>query len=284
MRQAVCDGDQLPRSTPLRYAGLRGTRAGSVLASEPEPIEARIPTSHQAGWKSRVVCVDGEEVFAEAFRHLALRIRRECVARGTSSVLVSSAVAREGKTLTACNLALGLASMQKEGRVALVDFDLRSPSVAASIGIDPGRGFEKVLRGELPVRSAAVHVGESLDVYPGAAPVRSAHEVLAGPAVADALDELALRYAFVVCDGPPALPVPDVELLVPHVGACCVVVRSGVTSRSALRELVERLPPQKLIGSFLNEARVPRHFRDYYTLAYGEVEPEVESDGERDTP
>lgn len=273
LRQAASDDGEPIHPYRERSSGSPTVRAVLPPQTGTEWTEARIPTSRDAGWRSRVVCVGGQQVFAEAFRRLALRIRSACEERGASSVLITSPVAQEGKTLTACNVALGLASMHTDGRIALVELDLRAPRVAAALGIDPGPGIDKVLLGEAPLISAAVHTETSLDVYAVTNPVRNAHEVLGRPIVAECLDQLTSRYAFVVCDAPPVLPVPDVEILMPHVGACCVVVRSGRTSRSALTELTDRLPRHKLIGCFLNDARVPRHLSDYYHLdARGESE------------
>jgi len=269
LRQAVADGEAPIGRSRDRGNGHPTVRVVPSPQAEPEWVETKIPTSRDDGWRSRAVWLAGQEGFAESFRHLALRVRGACEQRRTASVLITSAVAQEGKTLTACNLALGLASMETSGRIALVELDLRAPRVAASLGIDPPTGFERVLTGDAPLTSAAVHTEASLDVYAVAEPVRDAHEVLVRPSVAESLDQLTSRYSFVVCDTPPVLPVPDVELLLPHVGACCVVVRSGRTSRSALTDLVDRLPRHKLIGCFLNDARVPRHVRDYYTLSDG---------------
>jgi Mrp family chromosome partitioning ATPase len=75
-------------------------------------------------------------------------------------------------------------------------------------------------------------------------------------------------YRWVICDAPPLLPVPDVHLLAPHVGACLAVVRAGRTSRTVLHELVERLPKDKLLGFFLNDGRPPAHVRKLYRSAY----------------
>jgi Mrp family chromosome partitioning ATPase len=81
------------------------------------------------------------------------------------------------------------------------------------------------------------------------------HELLGGEGAAETLRELTLRYDYVICDGPPILPVPDVPLLAPLVGGCLVVVRSRTTRRRDFREVLELLPRPSIVGVFVNDVR-----------------------------
>jgi Mrp family chromosome partitioning ATPase len=228
----------------------------------------RIPTRRDAGWPARVVWVARHSPFAEAFRGLALRVREQLAGEGASSVLVTSALPGEGKTLTACNLALALGSLATAERVALVDFDLRLPGVAQALGLEPRVGIEAVLRGAARLEAAAVVTDAAIDVFPVGVPHRAAHELLVRPELADVLKRLEATYRWVICDSPPLFPVPDVQLLAPLVGSCLAVVRVGKTPRAVLRELTERLPRDKMIGFFLNDGRPPSHARRYYQSPY----------------
>ena len=203
----------------------------------------------------------------EAFRLLALRVGDEVDRRGGSSVVVTSAVPREGKTVTACNLALALASLQSDQRIALLDLDLRNPRVARSLGLSPSAGIESVLSQDLPIEAVRLRTRARLDVFPVRAPAALAHKLLSGPALPSLLKELESHYAYVVCDSPPALPIPDVEILLRHAAWFIAVVRSGKTPRSAFSELCRRLPGEKFLGTFMNDAHARRHdyYEDYYT-------------------
>jgi Mrp family chromosome partitioning ATPase len=84
----------------------------------------------------------------------------------------------------------------------------------------------------------------------------------------------------VICDAPPTLPVPDVELIAGHVGVCMPVVRAGWTPRAAFRDLLEHLPEAKVIGVFLNHARLSRHERRYAYYHQDEAGDDAPADGE----
>jgi receptor protein-tyrosine kinase len=238
-------------------------------AARPELPRARGPVvaisrDRLQPWNARAVLLEDQSLVGEQFRQFALNVEASLARLGRSSVLVTSSVAQEGKTLTACNLALALASMAGGRSVALVDLDLRRPSIARALGFRSTVGIEEVLAGEKPIAEARNTTDvPHLDVFPVRQPVKRAHELLSQPALAGVLAQIEEAYHLVVIDGPPALLFPDVSLILPHVGACLAVVRSGATLRKAFSELIESLPPEKLIGSFLNEVRLPRHTRSY---------------------
>jgi Mrp family chromosome partitioning ATPase len=215
------------------------------------------------------VLVDPDGPYVEQFRRFAIRVKRSLDERGAHSVLITSALPSEGKTMVACNLALALASMAGESRVALLDLDLRHPSVAGALGVAPGPGVETVLLGERNLRSARVRTDlPALDLFPVARPVSSAHEILAGPALRSLIYELAEQYGTLVCDCPPTLVVPDVELIAPHVGACVAVAKAGVTRRWPFRDMIATLSHVNLIGTFLNFSSPSRHAKQYSYYSY----------------
>jgi Mrp family chromosome partitioning ATPase len=235
----------------------------------------RIPTTRRGRWAARAVVADHEGRYSEHYRHFALRVRRALEQRKARSVLVTSPLPEEGKTNTACNLALALASMAAGKRIALVELDLRRPSIAKALGLSSEAGFENVLAGRVSFRSGFVRCAEpDLDLYLVRNPSERAHELLAGLPVRKVLRELAAQYDTVVIDTPPVLPVPDVPLVAPHVDACVVVVEAGATRRSAFRDALQALPRDKVIGVFVNKSRSARHVpaEHYVRHATEEVE------------
>jgi capsular exopolysaccharide synthesis family protein len=277
--------EALRRARLEREARSEAPRAASEApalekpAGPPRP-RAPIDRARSGSWPARAVLVEGQRVVAERFRQLAVRVEQELSARDRKTLLVSSAHRGEGKTLTSCNLALALASLEADRRVALVDLDLRKPSVARVLGIDAGRGLEHVLRDGLPAAEACVATEiASLDVYPVRRPDRDAHALLSTPAFERMLRDLQSRYSTVIFDMPPILAVPDVALIASRIGACLIVARAGSTRRKALLDALRPLPEDALIGVFLNEAHPRRGERRYaqdYYGAEGDAEPQYD--------
>jgi non-specific protein-tyrosine kinase len=237
-----------------------------------------IPEHESGDWHGRAVLVAPRGEVAEAYRHFALRLQRQLKETGARSVLVTSAARGEGKTTTACNLALALASMSSGRRIALIELDVRRPSASQALGVTPAAGIERVLAGRARLADACLHTQlPELDLYLASEPARDALGVISAPTTGALLRDLARQYDLVIVDTPPALPVPDVPLLASHVDAVLLVARNGFSRRAALQETVETLGAPKVIGVFLNEGKMPRH-RRYYSY-YGD-EATAEAKGE----
>ena len=227
----------------------------------------QISTRRDAGWPARAVWVAPGSPFAEGFRHLAQRVRTR-LGEEAQSVLVTSAMPGEGKTVTACNLALALRSLAPGERIALVDLDLRVPGVASALGIEAQSGVEEVLRGTVSIDAARVETDAGIDVFPIGVAHAAAYELLARRELAEFIRKLEAGYRWIICDSAPLLAVTDTGLLLAQVKACLAVVRSGRTPRAVLSELAERLPNEKTLGFFLNDGRLPSHGRRHHGTGY----------------
>ncbi len=220
-----------------------------------------------------IILEDGPN--AEACRHLALRLRSALDAQGARSVALVSAERGDGKTTVACDLAIALATLSRERDVALVDLDLRKPSIAKYLSIPHDVGIEEVLLGRASLDSVRVQVHlPAIDVFPVVTAQRAAHELIVLPRMAQLIEELERRYTTVIVDTPPAPLVPDANLILRHVPACVPVVRSGKTRARSVRRLMDCLPDDRILGWVLNCApRSAFGYQDYY-YGEGELEPE----------
>lgn len=261
---------------PAPLAGLGSARSAPRGPSVRRTIE--LSREKDVHWRARAVIVDPQSTSAVRFPHLAVRIRAALDASRVPSLLVTSALKGEGKTTVSTNLALALAMIASDRRVAFVDLDLRSASVAAVMGIRKGPGIEDVMAGSCDLEAACLSTDvASLDLYPVLRPTRQAHELL-GWAAERVLEELVERYDYVIADGPPVLPVPDTPLIAPFFGGCLAVVRSRTTRHAAFQELLDLMPRSQLLGVFLNDA-MERRDRDAYGY-YGRNLDELDEDGE----
>lgn len=249
--------DTHPATTP-ELAGTAEPRRDA------KPYDVAIPRDHRGNWVARAVVADGEGARAESYRHFAIRVARELERRLAKSVMIVSAVRHEGKTTTACNLALACASMAGGRNTALLDLDLRRPSVARALGIEPRIGFEALLAGDAEIDDVRLRTDlPSLDIYPTAYPLLEPHRELTHPRVAGIFAELERRYDTIVIDTAPLLLVPDAELLFPCVSTAVAVMRSRTSKREAFKKLSGTLPDGKLIGTFVNDARPAPHGEQY---------------------
>lgn len=177
---------------------------------------------------------------AEAMRIVRTNIRFAMLPRGAARILVSSPVAREGKTTVAANLALALA--QAGDRVVLVDADLRRPKVAEFLGIPPGPGLTDVLLGEAQLKRSAISLeGGNLLVVPAGSRPPNPAELLASPQMAALVRLLADRADIVIFDSPPLLPVADSAILASLTDGEVMVLRHRVSTRHRAVEAREVL-------------------------------------------
>jgi capsular exopolysaccharide synthesis family protein len=153
--------------------------------------------------------------------------------------VVSSAVPKEGKTVTAVNLALAMASSGRE--VLLIDADLRQPGVAAMLGLDNSRGLITAVTGEARLDEVVQQQAPGLMVLgTGPLPPNPA-EVLDTEAVRNLLSQAHDDYDVVIIDSPALLPFADAAILAGMVGGVLLVVKHGKTSRDDVLQSMDRV-------------------------------------------
>jgi capsular exopolysaccharide synthesis family protein len=231
---------------PDEVADLLGT---SLLGSIPPP-PARIAE------KPGLVLRDGPSApSAEATRMVRSAIEFANVIKRARTIMISSASPGEGKTTTAGNLALSFAQSGK--RVALVDLDLRRPTVYRLFAVDPRPGVTGLVVGRGELDSALLEVDiHGLDVVEsfadGHLSVLPAGEVPPNPSEfveADALKELVeslkRTHDLVIVDTPPMLAVSDTLVLSGWIEAVVLVARLHEARRPVmleLRRMLDRSP------------------------------------------
>jgi Mrp family chromosome partitioning ATPase len=260
----------------------RARRASPTRSSRSGPRAPAVEISLDRGeeWPARAIVVEPRGHVAEALRHLALKIRTELERRRARSFAVTSPLRGEGKSTLSCDLALAFASLSRGRSVALVDFDLRRPSIARDLRVRPEQGIETYLRGRARLEQTCVTFEKpALDVYPAVTPQDAAHELLVLPQAATLVRELERRYSVVVFDTPPTLLVPDTRILLGLIPAFLVVARHGVTRKRALSNLLDQLPRQQFLGAVLNGGPQPAHTRHYGYYTQDDVADEASAHG-----
>jgi exopolysaccharide transport family protein len=178
---------------------------------------------------------------AESYRALRTSLLLSNLGAPPKIIMVTSARPQEGKTTTSINTAIVLA--QKGVRVLLVDADLRRPSVHKTLGMGPRSGLSNVLTGSATMQQTITTspILPNLFILPAGTPPPNPAELLASSNMRDLLAELREQYDHIVVDTPPTLSVTDAVVLSPRADATILVIRSGQTTKQALRRSREIL-------------------------------------------
>jgi capsular exopolysaccharide synthesis family protein len=169
------------------------------------------------------------------------------------TLLVTSGLDGEGKTLTAANLAVAFSQIARS--VLLIDADLRRPAAHRLFGLKSTPGLTELLTGQCTLDEVLQPVeGQSLVVLPAGSTPPNPTELLGSAEMRLLLDEAASRFDYVVVDSPAAFGVADAIVLSTVVEGVLVVARGGRTRRRSLRALRGRLAYVRapLVGVVLN--------------------------------
>src|SRR3954468_21554693 len=205
---------------------------------------------------------------AEAFRQLRTNLQFIDVDNPPRSIVVTSSVPGEGKTTTACNLAITL-SQAGVGTV-LIEADLRRPRVGDYLGIETAVGLTDVLIGEVSLDDVIQPWGTTgkLSALPAGTIPPNPSELLGSRQMADLLQRLA-KDRLVIIDAPPLLPVTDAAVLTASASGAILVVRANSTRKEQVKHAVENLQGVggRLFGTVYNMA--PTKGPDAYGYGYG---------------
>ncbi len=236
-----------------------------------ETVLAQIPREKAAIKKSGHPLVtesDAPHSFVEAYRNL----RSSILYMGESgkqpkTLLVTSSVPAEGKSLTSANLAAILAS--SGARVLLIDADMRKGTAHEQLGVPSGPGLSEVFTRDLPFEEAVLKTSvANLWILPRGEVSHRASEMFLTPATLALLKKAQANYDYVVIDTAPVMAADDVTSLAPHADAAIFVVRAEHTSARVARASLDLLYQRRVnvIGLVFNSVR-PNSV-DYYYYKY----------------
>jgi polysaccharide biosynthesis transport protein len=224
--------------------------AAAVLGA---PVLGRILRQRRAKKRPLIVVNEPTSAGAEAYRRLRTNIRAVSLEDGLRSVVVTSALPSEGKTLLVANL--GLAFAQAGHRVVLVDADLRNPQLGAVLGFDSNAGLTSVLVDAVPVEHVLQRYGSlPMEVLAGGRRPSNPSELLGSERFEKLLQQLMDRADIVIVDAPALLPVTDAAILAQLASGVILVTRVSHTRTDQLRTAAESLHTvdKEVLGVVLN--------------------------------
>jgi protein-tyrosine kinase len=197
-----------------------------------------------------------------------------------NTLMITSTMADEGKSITALNLAITMAQ-EYDHTVLLVDADLRKPALNKYLGMKPELGLSDVLTKDVDIRDVLVQTGIGKLVFlPSGGSLANPVELFLSKKMKDLIRELKHRYTdrYIIFDTPPILPFAEVQSIATIMDGVVFVVREGHAPVSAIKEAMSLLKDTKMFGVVYNDAQVSLdrqyyyyNYRDYYNRRSSEA-------------
>lgn len=249
IEEAIEKAARLRESTGGGMSPLQGPAAKLPLQSLEQEVKFENPLLIAANEPSSQI--------AEEFRKLkSILVKLTKQETFNNTLIVTSAMAREGKSVTSVNLAISLAQ-EFDHTVLLVDCDLRKPSLHKYLGIEPEKGIydclvEGVDIGEAlvktPMKKLTLLAAGSMRANPG--------DLFSSQTMKELVKEMKNRYPdrYIIIDTPPVLPFSETRLLSQIVDGVIFVVKEGAVSIHHIKDALDALKGSNLLGIVYNEA------------------------------
>ncbi|MFO0687476.1 MAG: CpsD/CapB family tyrosine-protein kinase [Myxococcota bacterium] len=256
------------QATPARPA--RSTEPAGQRKEVQQPTIRAVAREAGAARAERISLLDDSTIGAACARRIAQKLKRRAAPRNIRSIVITSSLRGEGKTTTACNIAIALTRLDRSESVVLVDLDLRRPSVAKSLGLQPVHTVNEVLDRRASLDDALLVTDvPGLSVLATDRGTSSPEPLLASQNLRSLIEQLERRFSRVIIDSPPALVVADASSAIDAADAYVFVAKAGSTPTKSIKGALEHLPREKMLGSVLNHAHDAKAMPTEYYY-YGE--------------
>ena len=188
---------------------------------------------------------------SEQYRMLRTKIIQH--PRFPRTIVISSPLPRDGKSITAVNLA-GALSLKGDARVLLVDGDFRHPAIWRQLGLDETPGLGEVLESRASLEDAIVQATEypNLFILPAGKPNLNPTELLDSAAFNTIIGQLKRAFKYLIIDSPPIASVADYDLISAVCDGVILVIRPDHTNREACKKALDSIPKEKSLGVVMN--------------------------------
>ncbi len=203
---------------------------------------------------------------AEAYKVLRTQILQRTREKNLRTVMITSALPGEGKTITSINLSLALAKELNQ-TVLLVDCDLKKQNVHKYLGFSNDTGLINYFEDGSQLKDLLFSPGiDKFSILSGGKTVEDSSEYLGSQKMQELVLELKTRYSdrYVIFDTSPVLVSADCIAFSPFVDSILMVVEAGRTSIRDVKKALSLIPKEKFLGFVLN-----RHDAKLSKYAYG---------------
>ena len=222
-------------------------------------IIKRMPTPPMASVVSPLIVTmltNPESQAAEEYRRLCFNVEwglKETLSGPCRTILVTSALPNEGKTLTAINLAFTLA---RNHRVLLLDANFRKPSIHQAFGVEPGPGLSDMLERQVPPHLYFPLESPNLTILSAGMGGWHPADLLSSKPMTQFLESLkgSSSFEYAILDVPPVSLIPDSSIIASKVDGITWVIRELHTDKEAVRSALERVTNPAILGVVLNRS------------------------------
>jgi capsular exopolysaccharide synthesis family protein len=244
-------------AAPNRFDVVTGGRRASAVQAVQAAAFARAQT---ARWSP--VPAAGQNAAVEQYRRLGAALIHAQAERGVRTVMVTSPVGSEGKSLTTANLAVTLARSYRRNTL-IIDADQRAPSQHEIFRVANARGLTDHLHdeeGPAPI----IQLQDGLTLLAAGRPTSDPVGGLTSARMKRVIADASAAFDFTLIDTPPAAIVPDAGLLLAIVDAAILVIAAGTTPFDMIQRTVAGLGKERILGTVLNRAKQTSNGRYEY--------------------
>lgn len=267
LKKAGVLDENLEQAAPVRAPERRKPVPEIETAETPEPLSLRrveIDPKHLE--KTRIVSKSMDDPNHIAFNLLRTRVRKAMSDNQWKSLAVTSPTAGCGKTMVTLNLAFSL-SRNPGLKTVVVDLDLKRPSVAPTLKVEPDRSIAQYLLGKAEAKDCFVQVDQNLVLGLNSGHTPASSELLQAPKMLELFDfiESELKPEIILFDLPPMQSSDDALGFLPRVDTSLLVVAAGTTTTSEVDDCELQISElDKLLGIVLNKCESVKNEEYYY--------------------
>ena len=214
---------------------------------------------------------------ADEYRVIKRPLISNAMGRGAAAlahgnlIMVTSAMAGEGKSFTSVNLAMSIAA-EMDHTVMLVDADVARPSVLRMLGLPAAPGLLDLLEGKAQMSDVLMKTNiDKLTILPSGTPHARATELLASDAMRLLLDDISRRYAdrIVIFDSPPLILTTEARVLATQIGQVVMVVQADKTLQADVQQALATIEACPVKMMLLNKVHAEGKGSYGYGYGYG---------------
>src|SRR5882672_2723414 len=232
--------------------------------------EARLAHGRQVtlgnGNATRLVLRQDDSLGAalEAYRGLRTKLMRAQSKSGLRSIVITSSLPGEGKTLTTMNLGLCYSQLPQQ-RILVIDGDMRTRGLTSMLDHPSSPGLAEILSGDVAPDEAIVATNQkNLFILPAGTVSSPSPELFTRRRWQEFLGHCGEMFKVILIDTPPILPLADFELSSAACDGIVMVVRAHQGQREALQKTASTLDRKKLLGVVFNATDVNVKDDDVY--------------------